>query len=59
MANLVRYKKFYDEKYIDMAIDDIENVKILVDSQMAGRWSGGITKTSQQIQNLIKQTKEI
>lgn len=59
MANLVRYKKFYDYKYIDMAIDDIENVKILVDSQMAGRWSGSITKTSQQIQNLIKQTKEI
>ena len=59
MANLVRYKKFYDDKYKRLAIEDIEVLKTLVDGQMTGKWSVSGTKTSQFIQNLIKQTKEI
>jgi hypothetical protein len=59
LSNLVRYKKFYDEKYKCLALEDGEVVKMLIEEQMVGKWSAANNKTAQIVANLIKQTKEI
>ena len=59
LSNLVRYKKFYDDKYKRLAIEDGENVKKLIEEQMTGKWSALYSRTATAVANLIKQTKEI
>jgi len=59
LSNLVRYKKFYDDKYKRLALEDGEIVKMLIEEQMVGKWSASYNKSTQMFANLIKQTKEI
>lgn len=59
LSNLVRYKKFYDDKYKRLAIEDAEVVKSLMEEQMYGKWSASYDRSAQAIASLIRQTKEI
>lgn len=59
LSNLVRYKKFYDEKFKRLAIEDAELVKKLIEEQMNGKWSASYSRSANMISALLKQTREI
>ncbi len=60
LSNLVRYKKFYDDKYKRLAVEDGELVKKLIEEQMnSGKCVASTNRTATAVLNLIKQTKEI